>query len=310
VRGYGMMVPKGAIVPYRFEAGESITEAVRRISGEQIDTAVKSLNGKTADRDEAVHEARKCIKKLRALLRLTKDELGDAFDKENARLRELGRNLSPYRDAAAMVQTFDELAEKYGAELDAHTAGSIRGGLLAHKNRGERRQSLKLVLQTAAKELIAAKRRIRRLPVKATGFAAIGPGIERAFREGRDAMRKAHKQPTAENLHAWRKRAKDHWYHVRLLNDLWPDVMGGYEAALKSLEDDLGTNHNLDILMQRIKAEPDFFATPEQVDACLQAISHFQGKLQRKAHHSGRRVYAEKPAALLGRLGAYWSIWT
>lgn len=297
-------------MPYRFESGETVPAAIRRISAEQIDSALEALHArKPANRDTAVHEARKCIKKLRALLRLVEDEVGDAFEKENTRLCDLGRTLSPFRDAAAMLQTFDELNEKYGAELAAGSFQSIRGGLLAHKNRGERRQNLKIALQSTSKDLAAAKGRIKRLRLGKTGFQAIAPGIERAFRRGHIAMRQAHKQPTAENLHAWRRRVKDHWYHTRLLNDLWPDVMDGYEAALKSLEDKLGTDHNLDILTQHIQAEPDFFATPEQVKACIAAIHHFQEDLQKKARHIGLRVYAEKPGTLIGRLRDYWSVW-
>jgi len=297
-------------MPYRFESGESVPAAIRRIAAEQVDDALKALRArKSASRDEAVHEARKSIKKLRALLRLVEDELGDAFEKENTRLRDLGRKLSAFRDAAAMLQTFDELNDKYGSELAPGSAQSIRGGLLAHKNRGERRENLKIALQSVSKDLSAAKSRFKRLRLGNNGFESIAPGIERAFRHGHTAMRQAQKHPTAENLHAWRRRVKDHWYHVRLLNDLWPDVMDGYEAALKSLEDKLGMNHNLDILTERIQAEPDFFATPGQVKACLAAICHFQEDLQKKARHTGQRVYAEKPGALMKRLRDYWSVW-
>ena len=43
-------------------------------------------------------------------------------------------------------------------------------------------------------------------------------------------------QARPERCHEWRKRAKDHWYHIRLVEDLWTEVMEGYEKSLKDLE--------------------------------------------------------------------------
>ena len=59
---------------------------------------------------------------------------------------------------------------------------------------------------------------------------------------------------TAQDLHDWRKRVKDHWYHVRLLAGLWPDVMTSFEWTLKDLETKLGDHHNLEVLKERIQA--------------------------------------------------------
>src|SRR5260370_36476169 len=62
---------------YHFERNESVPEAVRRIAYEEADSAITYLRGKgRTSRDEAIHEARKNIKKLRALLRLAEPQLG------------------------------------------------------------------------------------------------------------------------------------------------------------------------------------------------------------------------------------------
>lgn len=294
---------------YRFERGEAIPKEIRRIAAEQIDSALEKLNGKAAARDEAVHEARKCIKKLRALLRLVEKELGEVFETENTRLRDAGRVLSAFRDAATMVQTFDEVREKRGKELSTEGADAIRAGLLAHKSRSERRDNLKAVLESTAKELRAAKSRSKRWPLQNDGFGAIAGGVKRAFRRGRKAMDEAHRNPSPETFHAWRRRVKDHWYHVRLLNKVWPEVMDGYEASLKSLEDKLGMDHNLNVLADKLKSEPEFFATPEQIEAAVNAIAGLQKELQQESREIGLRVYAEKPRALARRLEAYWSAW-
>jgi CHAD domain-containing protein len=294
-------------MPYQFESGESVPQAIRRIAAEQISGALESLSAQPAQRDEAVHDVRKRVKKLRALLRLIETGLGASFDSENARLRDIGQHLCHFRDAAAMIQTFDTLREKYAKDWPAGGLETVRGGLLAHKTRGERQQNIKAALQAAARELRAAKSRMKHWPLHEDGFPAIAPGIERAFRRGRAAMAKAHHHPTPETFHAWRKRVKDHWYHVRLLNHLWPDVMNGYEQSLKRLEDTLGMDHNLNVLADRVKAEPGFFGAPGQIEALLKSLAHFQKELRQEALSIGLRVYADKPRAFVRRLARWWA---
>ncbi len=63
---------------YRIDPAQPVPDEVRRVARGRIDHAIDELRG-TSDstRAEAVHEARKDMKKLRALLRLVRDELGD-----------------------------------------------------------------------------------------------------------------------------------------------------------------------------------------------------------------------------------------
>lgn len=294
---------------YEFKSDESIPEGIRRIAAEQVDEALEIMSGRPPDRDKAVHEARKSIKKLRALVRLVETELGETFDTENTRLRDAGRELSRFRDAAAMIQTFDDVREKYGKDLPDHGLQTIRSRLAAQKRRGERRESVQAALAAAARELRDTRKRSKHWPLRNDGFPALSDGIERALRRGRSAMEKAQKSGAAEDYHAWRKRVKDHWYHVRLLRHVWKDVMDGFEKSLKSLEDDLGTDHNLNVLVQRVKAEPDFFGTPEQVNALCLAVEHFQKDLHDSAGKIGIRMYGEKPKLIVRRFGHWWQEW-
>src|SRR5680860_812625 len=47
----------------------------------------------------------------------------------------------------------------------------------------------------------------------------------RAYKRGRRAYKAALEDPSTENLHAWRRRVKDHWYHHTLLARSWPEPM-------------------------------------------------------------------------------------
>ena len=63
---------------YGFTPGEPVPDEVRRVAGGRIDHAIDELRGNSeSSRAQAVHEARKDMKKLRALLRLVRGESGD-----------------------------------------------------------------------------------------------------------------------------------------------------------------------------------------------------------------------------------------
>src|SRR5260370_7407926 len=95
---------------YRLKHGESVPEGVKRIAREEIRAAVQYLRGKGGiSRDEAIHEARKSIKKVRALLRLVRPELGEFYESESARLRDAVRKLSQILDLAPLTPPFTQL---------------------------------------------------------------------------------------------------------------------------------------------------------------------------------------------------------
>jgi hypothetical protein len=80
---------------FRLREGERVPGGVRRIARGQLDASIERLAGDTdEDPGTAVHETRKSLKRLRATVRLARDELGDeAYRRENVALRDAGRRL-------------------------------------------------------------------------------------------------------------------------------------------------------------------------------------------------------------------------
>src|SRR3954470_9303141 len=103
---------------YRLRAQEDAADGVRRIARGQTDLAIEHLDESSGDGAEAIHEARKAFKRLRALVRLSRDALGDeVYRRENAAFRAAGRRLSGVRDAAVMVETLDDVRRRFHDEL-------------------------------------------------------------------------------------------------------------------------------------------------------------------------------------------------
>ena len=109
---------------YRLFDGEPVGPGIRRIITAQVDDALAQLRGETgSSHAEAVHEARKDLKKVRSALRLVRSELGDeSFARENRHYRDTGRMLSEARDAEVRVESLDELVERFDPALEGRFA--------------------------------------------------------------------------------------------------------------------------------------------------------------------------------------------
>ena len=279
---------------YRLERDEAVPEAIARIARGRIDNALDELRGQTDSSPEAaVHSARKDMKRLRALLRLVRGEVGDkVYRRESTAFRDAGRELSGVRDADVMIATLRSL------ELADREVGPLRQALEAHRIRtaaGTREQAA----AGAIDMLSEARGRVADWPLATDGFGAFEDGLLRVYRQGRRNMRAACKEPTSENLHEWRKRAKDLWYHLTLLEEAWPPVMRALADEAHELSDRLGDDHDLAVLVEWARGHAD-------ADAIEAAAERRRLRLQGEAFAYGARLYADKSSVFVGRLERWW----
>jgi CHAD domain-containing protein len=291
---------------YRLRDKESLGEGMRRIALGRIDHALDELRGGADDRAAAVHEARKDLKKLRAVVRLVRDEIGDELYREqNARFRDLGRKLSGARDAQVRLETLDELIEQ--TRLEPGSVSGLCDGLESERARQAEIASDEL-LEGVAAELDAEREEIASWPVEGEDWNIVGPGLKRIYRRGRNRFEDVVVEPSTENLHEWRKRAKDLWYGFRILRPAWTPVMEDYTDAADRLSDLLGDDHDLAVLAATARDRAGAF-NGDGLEQLLEAVGERRAELQSEAIPMGRRLYAEKPGAFADRIESWWRAW-
>jgi len=292
-------------VGFSFKHGEPVPRAIRRIAAEELKSAAEGLRGSTsANRDRPVHETRKSIKKVRAILRLMSGELGPVAEAENELLRDLARKVSPLRDAAVLVETFDDLSGRQNGAIDAALLARIRAELVRNLARVAKTSEASRSPATIAFALERAAKRARAWPVRTGGFNALAPGLARAIRRGRKRLKEALAETTPVRCHEFRKRVKDHWYHVRLLEKAWTQETKRREKDLKKLETLLGDDHNLEVLGERVAAFPWPGTAPIR-----QAIAERQIELRQEALALGQLIYAPKADVFVEEARALWDAW-
>jgi len=218
---------------YRFRKGERAPVAVRRILLEELDGARVELVA-AVDDARALHEVRKRLKRLRALLRLARDGLPDA-SRESLVLRDVGRLLAAHRESDALA----------GILRDQVGAGALDLRLLEETVRLH--QAARAPLGKRSADLSRARRTLGglRRRLAATAVEGLRPKdcrrrLRRAYRRACSQWWLAVSDPSDENLHEWRKLSKILLNHLRLLRVWAAPGLSRVRSALADLDERLG----------------------------------------------------------------------
>lgn len=275
---------------------QSVEAALRRIAREEAEGALGQVRGQ-GDLGPRVHEMRKAVKKLRGLLRLVRPVFPEA-QVENTILRDAGRGLSDLRDGAVQLATVTRLSAEMPEERRERLLAPFREAAGAADS-----QAGGFLLPPFAAAMASVRDRSEGWRLDADGWEAIEPGLSATWSAARKAMRQARRDPGAEALHEWRKRAKDHWYQARLLRPLWPRLMGPHVEAADELGEILGEVNDLAVLRDRLEAAP--------LEEALRSEARDLADLRRaallgQAFPLGRHLFAGPAEAIFARWGAWW----
>jgi CHAD domain-containing protein len=257
-------------------------------------------------RGELVHETRKAIKRMRALARLLRYELGkDEFKRVNDSLRDAGRRLSETRDAEVRLATLRSLRSRHPKALALGPIDRLERRLEHEREHAEAPAPPREVLA----DIAAMRGDLARWNLVDPEFAVLAPGLERIYREGRRRYARVADDPgcDAEHLHDWRKRVKGLYYALDMLGA--KEAAGTHSAARRAarranrLGDVLGEEHDLWMLLAYLRRHPadsdEDAAAYTQLTECLQRRRR---RLRKRALELGGRLYKRKPAPFTRRI--------
>jgi CHAD domain-containing protein len=288
---------------FRLDVEKRVSRSVAGCIDDELEKAVESLSvTDPAERPRAVHDARKRIKKARSALRLVRSDLGKRTGRSiNDELRAVAASLSDRRDADVLVATVDELHERFVGQIPAATFDALREQLAEQAGRAGGGADN----GSQVDRLEGVRGRLTDGSFRRVTWSTVQAGIDRSYRRGRKRYKRAAAAGT-EELHDWRKRAKDFWYHHRLIKDAHATVVGAYVKDAHRLSDLLGDDHDLAVLREMIvHQDPPAATAPVDLDPLVDLIDERRGDLQGEARRLARRLYAERPKAFSRRTRTY-----
>ena len=292
---------------YELRHDETLGDNLCRICRKQIEGAVAVAKGETKTDDTPVHEMRKHLKKARGALRLVRKEIGRGmYRTQNHALRDVARLTSDIRDAEVRLQTVRELQEV--TQRDGHgTYGNLEVMLTLEL---ENFMAAFTEWQTQAVPLLEqAASAVDCWTLDQFSCKQLCCAVQASYRRGRRALGTATADPTTENFHQFRTRAKTLWYQLRILRPVNPVVLKTLSDDLHSLGDLLGRAHDLSFLAERLRSEHGKSKWEREGQRLLAVIEVSQHDLQRGATELAEHFFAERPRDFSSRVGSWLQDW-
>jgi len=220
--------------------------ALKQYALAELRAASTCLTGRKPD---AVHQARKHLKKTRATLRLLRGAKPSAVRHDAlATLRRIARNLSAQRDRQVVVGLSEEWRVTAVEIAERRAATALLGALKPHPVGTVQGQSL----QDVRTRLRGAEACLERWPLDDFTWSHLTRGLKRSQRRMRRAERHFTRSQRADDLHEWRKRSKDIWYQTRLLRPWLRRRSRELPSRLRTLTELQGRTHDLELIRRTV----------------------------------------------------------
>lgn len=288
---------------FRLKLREPLPDGLKRVFREQIESALKLCRHPAKERGVTVHEVRKHLKKLRAAMRLAVGEVGkDRHARENRCVRKIGRLVSDLRDAQVRLQTLIQLRDNRAKD---------RKNYLPHIEEllTLERESFSAAFagwqKQAIPQLERVEARLLKWPLEGLTWKQICSAVCKIYKRGQRGLTRTIDHPDPENFHAWRKRVKDLWYQLRILQPLNRAVLTEMAYDADVLGELLGSEHDLTFLWARLEKEGGDETLRDEL-AQLEKLIRKRGKrLRTNSLELGRRFYAEPAKAFAKRISIF-----
>ena len=278
---------------YWIQAGFELRGDVRRIAIEQLDLLRHHLSPAAPDPNESVHEARRALRRLRALLVLFRDELGAAYEGARAPYRACTQALSKQRDAQALVEALRRAREAHPGALPASLYRELDARLRQRRDRrlattGPDRPAMRRVLSRARRQLDAWTSR--------ASIELLRHGLKRRYRRGREALSRADHRDLIEATHELRRRSRELGLHYQLLQSLFPGLTRSGIRRAHKLAALLGRERELRQLRQALRRMTHDSKRQPTVARLLARLETERARRHEEALGLARRVYDVRPA--------------
>lgn len=216
---------------------------------QQAELALKHLQSTSEDEYDAIHEARKCFKRLRACYLLLKPTDKSASLRGNKFFRELAVALSTQRDSQVQYKLLEELCAAHPHLEELSEARQLTQVLMSEID--QHKAVNREIVASVCDELEHYLQKRRYELATPPNLKAVLLGMRDNYIDCRKMWKKAFQLRTGESFHDWRKRVKNEFYYTQLLSKSSEERRR--VKSLDKLGELLGEYHDRSLLQWRLK---------------------------------------------------------
>lgn len=284
---------------------ESIAHELRRLARKQLASAREELTRAHPPDKGAIHEARKRLKKARAIVDVIKSDHGRGLSDARKRLRSVNRVLSRVRDVDAMAEVLSELLGGAPHVFSEHTRVRLRRQLSSHRDTVAKAAARNEAWSDRVEELRRVEKAAKRWSPAHQQFGALAAGLRAAHKRGRKTLAVAVDKRGAADFHEWRKAIKALWYQLRLIEDAGP-IVAQHVKALDAAQTALGDDHNITVLCAYLSGTHSAAYDSNELKRFFKSAEQRQRELRRRATAAARTIYRPSSRAYVQRIKRAW----
>lgn len=288
----------------------SLPEELLRIWQEELHFAILQLS-KKRDVEVGIHQARKSLKRCRALLRLVRRPLGnEKYWQANVCYRDAARRVSELRDLAAMQETLVSIRTKSKRKSlqDCVSLAELQLAQWQKRAVAEMKgQDDQRILSVT--ELTVGVEHLSAWDQAEDHFSWIASSFQKMYAQGQERMALALQNPDTHRLHDWRKRVKYLWHHIQLLHNCWPQTLDPLAEEFHRLADLLGDDHDLAVLEELIQSGRLLRGRVKGKAEFLQLIHVQRLALSQAFFPLGKKLFFAQPETFTNQIANSWQVW-
>lgn len=251
--------------------------ALRDYGIAELTVAIDALGARGNKLHEGVHQARKSIRRTRAMLAMAESALDPGGRLIDRQLRRANRRLSPLRDAHALVETLDRLALQARDETTRQLLDRARRSATRRRALLSRNPRFARVMQHEQAVLSTLRAALLGLPWDSLSVPMVCEAMDLAAQRAETARERAHATGDALDWHRWRRRMRRiSQQHRAVLEARLPIPIVEFD---KKLTEQLGEMQDLSLLAAHCGKDSPF---PEDVSQALKQLAKRRLARQRK----------------------------
>ncbi|NWF89856.1 MAG: CHAD domain-containing protein [Ignavibacteriaceae bacterium] len=221
-------------------------EEIRISTSKIIRNGIEELNNSGINRDILIHNSRKRVKTIRAILKLIKDELsGKKYKEFNLTFRNLNRRSANIRRAYVMLEIIEKERKIKSDAVSLRLLDKIKNNVEELMISTQPKINVNQVLVQYSDLFYSFEKYFNSISFKKKDFLLLKNGFAEIYSNAKYHIKEANKSKDVVIYHELRKNVKDLSSMLEIIQKAWPDVIKSYNKQLKILADFIGEMHDL-----------------------------------------------------------------